>query len=91
MQMREEDHTFNEKLAQMSLVTNPCLAELCLCNLLQSEARRRFIIHCSFKITGGCDSGIVQFHVGIRGGERNACSWMRDTDRSVRFNLYCRQ
>lgn len=73
---------------------NSCLAELRPCNTLQSEGWKRFIIHCSSQITRGCESRTVQFHVRIRGGERNACSWTQDTDRSVRFNLYspaCRQ
>lgn len=46
------------------------------------------------RLPEGCDSRTVQFHVRIRGGERNACSWTQDTDKSVRFNLYspaCRQ
>lgn len=41
-----------------------------ICNALQSERRKRFIIHCSSEFSGGCD-GSVQFHVRIQSSEVN--------------------
>lgn len=57
--------------------------------LLHSCAWKSFIIHCSslYTVTRRCDGRLVQFHLGLQGGVRNACSWTQDTGRSVWFNV----